>query len=202
MARDLCLFKNWIGKVKMLRQKLTKSILRAAIIELAREGYARLTMEGVTKRAGVGKAALYRRWPGKEDMIIEILLESKLIIIAAPNSGSLRGDVDQYLREAVRMLNRPLFRKILPDLYSEMTRDTRLGQTIRDLVQKPKDEVINQIIEQAISRKEMAQSADFLLAYDLLVGPIYWHILISHEATDNEYMTRLVKVVTIALKAC
>lgn len=186
----------------MLRQNLTKSIRRAAVIELAREGYARLTMEGVARRAGAGKAALYRRWPGKEDMIIEILLESKLVIIAAPNNGSLEADVDQYLREAVRVLNRPLFKKILPDLYAEMTRDTRLGKIIREQVQKPKDKVVKQIIKQAISRKEMTPNADYLLAYDLLAGPLYWHMLINREATHDEFMTRLVKVITTALRVC
>ncbi|MBL1421821.1 MAG: TetR/AcrR family transcriptional regulator [Alphaproteobacteria bacterium] len=186
----------------MLRQKLTNSIWRAAIIELAREGYARLTMEGVTRRAGVGKAALYRRWPGKEDMIIEILLQSKLVIIAAPNTGSLESDVNQYLREAVRILNRPLFKKILPDLYSEMTRDTRLGKIIQEQVQEPKSKVINQIINQAVSREEMVAGADYLLAYDLLAGPLYWHMLVNQEPMDDEFMGKLVKIITTALKSC
>ncbi|PCI88246.1 MAG: TetR family transcriptional regulator [Hyphomicrobiales bacterium] len=186
----------------MLRQKLTNSILRAAIIELAREGYAGLTMEGVTRRAGVGKAALYRRWSGKEDMIIEILLESKLVIIEAPNTGSLEGDVKQYLSEAAKMLRRPLSKKILPDLYSEMTRDTRLGHTIREQVQKPKNKCVIQIVEQAISRKEMAGDANYMLAYDLLAGPLYWHMLINQETADIEFVNRLVRVITTALKVC
>lgn len=190
------------GGLTMLRQKLTNSIWRAAIIELAREGYARLTMEGVTRRAGVGKAALYRRWPGKEDMIIEILLQSKLVIIAAPNTGSLESDVNQYLREAVRILNRPLFKKILPDLYSEMTRDTRLGKIIQEQVQEPKSKVINQIINQAVSREEMVAGADYLLAYDLLAGPLYWHMLVNQEPMDDEFMGKLVKIITTALKSC
>ncbi len=186
----------------MLRQKLTKSIMRAAIIELAREGYAGLTMEGVTRRAGVGKAALYRRWSGKEEMIIEILLESKLVIIQAPNTGSLGGDVEQYLTDAVKLLKRPLSKKILPDLYAQMTRETRLGHTIKEQVQKPKLKVINQIVSQAISRKEMPESADYIMAYDLLAGPLYWHGLISQETTNDEYINRLTRVITTALKVC
>jgi AcrR family transcriptional regulator len=50
----------------VLQPEITKAITGAVFDELADQGYARLSMEAVAKRAGVGKSALYRRWPSKQ----------------------------------------------------------------------------------------------------------------------------------------
>jgi AcrR family transcriptional regulator len=52
---------------------LQDAIFAAALDQLGAVGYARLTMEGVAQAAGTGKAALYRRWPSKDDLITDTL---------------------------------------------------------------------------------------------------------------------------------
>jgi hypothetical protein len=39
----------------------------------AETGYARMSIEAIARRAGVGKAALYRRWPSKQEMLSELI---------------------------------------------------------------------------------------------------------------------------------
>lgn len=46
------------------------AILQAARALLEEVGCGAFTMEGVATRAGVGKQALYRRWPSKGDLLI------------------------------------------------------------------------------------------------------------------------------------
>ncbi|GAA0415659.1 TetR/AcrR family transcriptional regulator [Streptomyces luteireticuli] len=53
--------------------ELEHAIYRATLGELAAHGYGRLTMDGVAARAGTGKAALYRRWPGKQPLVMDAL---------------------------------------------------------------------------------------------------------------------------------
>ena len=51
----------------------TQSILKAAL-ELGMElGFDGLTVEGIAARAGVGKSTIYRRWPGKLELTIEVM---------------------------------------------------------------------------------------------------------------------------------
>jgi AcrR family transcriptional regulator len=55
-------------------EALEHAIHRAALDELAGTGYAALTMDGIARRAQTGKAALYRRWPGKRELVLDALL--------------------------------------------------------------------------------------------------------------------------------
>jgi len=56
-----------------LRPELTDAMLTAALDQLEEFGYERLSMDQVARRAGVGKAALYRRWSGKLEMVVDAL---------------------------------------------------------------------------------------------------------------------------------
>ena len=75
----------------VLRQRVTDAITEAAFAELAEGGYARMSMEAVARRAGVGKAALYRRWPSKLAMVTE-LIRTRVIdeLPLPPAAGALR----------------------------------------------------------------------------------------------------------------
>jgi GNAT superfamily N-acetyltransferase len=48
------------------KQQVTDAIAEAAFAEVVETGYARMPMDAVARRAGVGKAALYRRWSSKQ----------------------------------------------------------------------------------------------------------------------------------------
>lgn len=48
---------------------LERALYEATLAELAEVGYGRLTMEGIAARAQTGKAALYRRWASKHDLV-------------------------------------------------------------------------------------------------------------------------------------
>ncbi len=50
-------------------QVLERALYEATLAEMADVGYGRLTMEGIAARAHTGKAALYRRWDSKHDLV-------------------------------------------------------------------------------------------------------------------------------------
>ena len=55
-------------------KQLEDALYDAALAELAAVGYGGLTMEGIAARARTGKAALYRRWSSKHDLVQAALL--------------------------------------------------------------------------------------------------------------------------------
>ena len=68
-------------------------ILReAALVLLAEVGYDRLTMDAVAARARAGKTTIYRRWPGKAELVVDALNSLKGIP-DIPDTGSLRQDL-------------------------------------------------------------------------------------------------------------
>ncbi|MDN5727285.1 MAG: TetR family transcriptional regulator [Propionibacteriales bacterium] len=56
-------------------ERLRRAIFEAVFDQLGQVGYARLSMEGVAAAAETGKAALYRRWDSKEELVRDALRE-------------------------------------------------------------------------------------------------------------------------------
>lgn len=82
---------------------LEDALLRAAWDELVETGYAALTMERVAVRAGTSRAVLYRRWPGKSELVVAAIGHRRETApITAPDTGSLRGDLIALLRSSTR----------------------------------------------------------------------------------------------------
>jgi AcrR family transcriptional regulator len=73
---------------------LERAILDAAWDELTDAGYAQVTMAGIAARAGTNKAALYRRWPNRTELLAAAIARRIVPLAASPvSTGSLRGDV-------------------------------------------------------------------------------------------------------------
>ena len=79
-----------------------EAILAAAVDLLGEAGYARLTMEQVAARAGVGKASVYLRWPNKVALVAEAIQHRSGVVPEVPNTGSLREDILLFLRALLR----------------------------------------------------------------------------------------------------
>lgn len=78
---------------------LEAAILDAAWEELASAGYAGLTMDAVAARAGTSKPVLYRRWPGRAELVLAAMRHKAPVLSGeVPDTGSLRGDVLALLR--------------------------------------------------------------------------------------------------------
>src|SRR5438309_7772190 len=79
-----------------------EAILTAAVDLLAEAGFARLTMDQVAARAGVGKASLYLRWPNKLALVSEAIQHRSAVVPEVPDTGSLRLDMLTFLRALLR----------------------------------------------------------------------------------------------------
>jgi AcrR family transcriptional regulator len=79
-------------------EELEAALLEAAWAELVDPGFARLTMESVAARAQTGVAVLYRRWPRKDDLVLDAIQHyGATHPVEIPDTGSLRGDMIAYL---------------------------------------------------------------------------------------------------------
>jgi AcrR family transcriptional regulator len=175
----------------VLQEDVTVAITRAFFREWARVGFTSLSIESVAKRAGVGKAAVYRRWPSKVALASHLLHEVGVGLARVPDTGSLRGDVSAFLNAAHAALRRPLVRKILPDLHAEMGRSAPLAHAIRTSLQHDRRAMGEELLRRAIERGELDASLDTDLALDLLGGLIYWRMIVTGMKASDDYLERL-----------
>ncbi|MGW4651038.1 TetR-like C-terminal domain-containing protein [Kitasatospora sp. NPDC004289] len=185
----------------VLQDSVTAAITEAFFVELAATGYARLSLEAVAKRAGAGKAAIYRRWSSKQDMTLALLSE---LVTATPepvDTGTLRGDLAAFLAEMAEGLGHPLVLRILPDLIAEGGRNHELGEALLSTVRDPRRARATRMLDRAVDRGELPAGLDLTAALDLLAGPLYWHLAVVRAPATPEYLDRLTAMLHAALRA-
>ncbi|GAB3429998.1 TetR/AcrR family transcriptional regulator [Flindersiella endophytica] len=148
---------------------LLQAIHEATLAELTQVGYARLTIEAVAARAGTGKAALYRRWPAKRELVLDALH-------AALPDLTLPLDEAADLREALLacltsmsdvLAGRTRFPRAA--VLVEMLREAELGEPFRDQLIAGRLGLVRSVLERAADRGEIDRSVITPLA--LRTGP-------------------------------
>ncbi|GAB3884903.1 hypothetical protein GCM10027612_19360 [Microbispora bryophytorum subsp. camponoti] len=94
------------GQTRRRGAALEEAILRAAVDELTESGYGGLTIDKVATRAGTNKNAIYRRWPNRLTLGIAAYRQLATTV-PPPDTGNLRGDVLELLRQANRHWSSP-----------------------------------------------------------------------------------------------
>ncbi len=183
------------------RPAVTDALTRVFFEEWARHGYAGLSLERVARRAGTGKAALYRRWPDKATMASDLLSGVGLPVTDVPEQLSLTDDLRVLLFAIRRVLRHPQIRRIVADLHSEIGRNPALEQAIRPF-QRDRRARIHGMIDRAIARGEMSGSCDREIAADLIAAPIYWRLVVTGGRAGRAYIERLAASLAIALRSC
>src|SRR6266542_3734101 len=88
-------------------EALERAIFTAVLDQLCTVGYPGVTMEGIAACAHTGKAALYRRWASKEDLIVDALEHVLPSMADLPDHGNLRDDMLDVLRRLTSIINSP-----------------------------------------------------------------------------------------------
>lgn len=183
----------------VLQPEVTQAITDAVLHELAEQGYGRLSMEAVAKRAGVGKSALYRRWPSKHEMISAVVTEFSIARAPQADTGSLRGDLLETLRAVHDWLTHPLFSRILPDLVAEGARHPEAAGRTSDQIGGPRREVAEAMLRRAIDRGDLPADTDLEMALDLLGALIYWRLVVRQAPPGPDYLEKVAETIERAL---
>ncbi|MFJ9586625.1 TetR/AcrR family transcriptional regulator [Streptomyces acidicola] len=139
---------------------LERAILDAALEQLSTVGWSGLTMEGVAAGAQTGKAAVYRRWPSKEDLVADALQAGLPQFDEAPDLGSVREDLLELCRQAREaMFSRPGFalRSVIHEC--DTAQVERFSGVIVEGVVEPTVKLLRDVINRGIERGEVRPDA-------------------------------------------
>jgi AcrR family transcriptional regulator len=182
----------------VLRPDKTDAIVAAFYEELAESGHERLTMDRVAARAGVGKAALYRRWPSKERMLADLVASVSGTDGSPVDHGSLPADIRAFTGDAAGLLSDPLIQRIMPYLIAQARSSPELIQAVQRLPGPSREDGLA-ILRRAIDRGELSPDTDIELAIDLIAGPMLMYAIFPTRPLDSGYPERLAEAVLRAL---
>lgn len=166
------------------------AILRSALKLLGKSGFPGLTIEAVAAHAGVGKATVYRWWPNKAALIADAFANSTTRRLHFPDTGSVRADMSQQMRQVVKVF---LSRRgrILAAILAAGQSDTGLITAFRERFMKPRRREAYATLRRGILRGELRKDVDMDLILDSLYGPIYMRFLIRHDKLTPDFVDRL-----------
>ena len=185
----------------VLREDLTDAIRDAVLEELAVHGYGRMSIEGVARRAGVGKTTVYRRWDSKLQMVIDVVSAIAIEGMAPPDTGTLRGDLRAMLGAVSAALRHPLALQIVPDLLAEAARNPEIAATLESALRQSQVGFSAAVLRKAMERGEVPPNTDVQLALDLAIGPLYWRLAVVRTKLPKGYLNQLADRVAAALTA-
>lgn len=184
---------------------LDDAILCATMAEIAEVGYQDLSLERVAERASTGKASLYRRWPGKVELVLAALRHHR----PAPadgsgegsgpiDTGSLRGDLLAVLGEAAASLDGPAGAAVR-GLLSDILRDPALATQVRALARGTILAAIREAVRRAHDRGEI--DAGGITTRQLDAGPamLRFHFLTHPGPVPSVVITEIVDEVVLPL---
>jgi AcrR family transcriptional regulator len=170
---------------------------RQALVEL---GWSKLTLGDVATRAGVAKTTLYRRWAGKNELVVDAVAEL-FDELELPDRGSLAADIEGVVLQFAAILARPEAKSGLMAVVAEATRDDALRERIRASIVGRQKRLVLEGRTRAQCRGELPPEPDPTesartedLIFDMVAGAVVHRTLVSGKPADAGWVERFVAV--------
>jgi len=177
-----------------------KRILRAALDLMDGTAFAQVTAEAIADRAGVSKATVYRWWPNKAAVVIEAFREAVAPELPLRDSGSLREDLTNQVRNFARLLSGPRGRMLRSFVVAARS-DPEVAAAFRQIWSDPRRAEAKRMLRQKQLRGQLRSDTDLDLVLDSLYGPLYYRFLVKNEPPSQKYAEALTALVIEGLIA-
>lgn len=167
------------------------AILEATLALLVETGFGGMTMEAVAARAGVGKAAIYRRWSSKEEVVVEALRGHACQSIPMLDTGDLRADLLGML-EGVRRVMAGDDGPIMTAFVSEKARHPELRAEYDRAFVNERRAHLRSIISAAIERGELPDTTDVDLLAEAGPAILSHRLMVQGQDLDRDLPRRIV----------
>ncbi|WP_102143625.1 TetR/AcrR family transcriptional regulator [Mycobacterium hubeiense] len=181
------------------------SAIDAAILVAAREllaevGYSQVTMDATAARAGTSKAAIYRRFTSKAELLFAAGVHG-----ADPqppaDTGSLRGDLLALANRIRTDMSAPAAREVAPHVIAEISQSPELSERLRSVFVATEREEIDAILTRAVDRGELSTMPPVATVHRMLGGALFFTIMVIDEDLDDAELGRVVDVLAAGLSA-
>lgn len=175
-----------------------EALREAALTVLADVGYRALTMDAVAATARAGKATIYRRWDSKLDLVIDSCNQLVSRSVPQPNTGSLAGDLREFLSAFATFLSGPAG-KAAQALVGELPHEPELAEAFRKSFLRSQRDVLRAVLERASSRGEVAEEAPKAMVAELAGAALTYRLMLTGDPLDEAFVDRLVDQILVPL---
>lgn len=179
---------------------LEQAILEAALDQLGAVGWKGLTMEGVAAGAQTGKAAVYRRWPSKIDLVVDALRAGLPTLDEAADLGSVREDLFQLCRRVREaMFSKPgtALRAVLHEC--DNVAAERFHGLIVSGVIEPSTRLFREVVRRGIRRGDVRADALGDLVFDVIPAMMMYRTKVCASEWSDADIAEMIDQVMVPL---
>ena len=170
-----------------------KAIIDATVKLLGSSGYVDFSIEKVASQAGVGKQTIYRWWPTRADLVLEVWRDRLLPPLAAyDGSNSPREYFESSLLSFGRLISRTDCRQAAICVLAEAHRDAKLYRRMEEAIYAPRIQLIGEALGRAQRQGTFPERFNIDLLIDTLYGAVWYKALIRFEKVTKPYVRQLV----------
>lgn len=155
--------------------RVREAVLKEAFSLLVERGYDDFSIGEVAARSGVHETSIYRRWKTKTGLLLAACLDFAAEVISVPDTGTIRGDLLEFLRRIRRTLQSPEGKALLA--LAALTDPASIAA--RQTYWQRRFENASEIVIRAKARGEIATETDATLLLETLVAPLYFRVMVS-----------------------
>ena len=163
---------------------------------LSEEGLAGVTVDAVARRSGVAKTTIYRHWPSREALLLDACAQMGPHF-DIPDGGSLPKDVSALAQRVVEQLLSGPYAAILLSLMDAAERNPDVAALLA-AAQTKLVEAVRTVLARARARGELRRMAEASDVAALVVGPLLYRRLFSHEPLSEGFFRLVVENVVHA----
>src|SRR5256885_6029655 len=166
------------------RESSRLAILDAVLALCREEGYARLSIEAIAARAGVGKGTIYRWWPSKGAVLLEALDREAAGWAAFPDTGDLVADMRSTIKDVVRFQANPNFGPPFAALIAEAQQDPAIGPLLLERFFRPRRAPIVERLRRAQEGGQLPEALDVEAVLQVIFGAAFPPLLLRSGPLD------------------
>jgi len=178
-----------------------EAILNATLCLLKEKPLRDITVEEIAKKAGVGKATIYKWWPSKAYVALDAFLRKLNRMVPTPDTGSAENDFKEQLYSLISFYTSPTGTgRIFSQFLAEGQSDPEFAALFRERFLKPRREVVGVIFDRGVKRGEIDPSLDRELVLDLIYGPAILRLMAGHAPLDHKTSEAIISALFAGLR--
>jgi AcrR family transcriptional regulator len=172
----------------------------AAAYDLALErGPAKTTIEAIATQAGVGKQTIYRWWPSKGALFLDVLKDAVGAVSEMPDTGDVVADLKAQMT-AVSELFRTDFARFYAGLIAEAQADADVAAGLADQLTARAAGPRRQRLEKAQQEGQLRAGIDIVTAVEILYAPLYYRLLLHTDPLSADHVSAVIDLALNGLK--
>jgi AcrR family transcriptional regulator len=179
-------------------QQARRAILDATRALVEKGGYEAATIEAIAARSGVAKTTVYRWWPNRPALVVELLTGMAAETVPPPSGPDPLAAVRTEMR-GIAGASDHLMGRLLTSLLGEAQRDPEIRTALLDGLFYPRSEGTAKMIRQAQASGALRKDVPALLIVDLLVGPLFYRMFVRHQPLNEAFVNRVFQCVVKGL---